>query len=266
MRLVRWLLLVFFGIALVLIYQLPKSVVANESQLGTGAVDTPQPHGAVPPAQAEAIRKVRAQYNAHSSKEKNAIFADSLASLYKAAGKFDSAAWFAEEAATFFASYASFLKAADNYYEAYFFALEPTRQKALAEKAQQYYGRVLETDPGNLDIRTKVAMTRLATSPPMQAIGELKGILEENPDHEGALYNLGVLSLQTNQYAAAIERFERLVEVNSQNVQAHLLLGVAYANEGQKGKARQQFEKVKQLDPDPAVQATADSYLKDLLK
>jgi hypothetical protein len=35
-------------------------------------------------------------------------------------------------------------------------------------------------------------------------------------------------------------------------------------NNGDKKKAREQFEKVKQLDSDPAVQATADSYLKDL--
>jgi hypothetical protein len=35
-------------------------------------------------------------------------------------------------------------------------------------------------------------------------------------------------------------------------------------NSGEKAKAKQQFEKVKQMDKDPAVQATIDSYLKDL--
>jgi predicted negative regulator of RcsB-dependent stress response len=35
-------------------------------------------------------------------------------------------------------------------------------------------------------------------------------------------------------------------------------------NKGDKAKARQQFEKVKKLDKDPSVQATADSYLNDL--
>jgi hypothetical protein len=35
-------------------------------------------------------------------------------------------------------------------------------------------------------------------------------------------------------------------------------------NTNQKEKARSQFEKVKKMDPDPAVQATVDSYLKDL--
>lgn len=44
------------------------------------------------------------------------------------------------------------------------------------------------------------------------------------------------------------------------------MLGIAYQNKGLKDKARQQFELVKKLDKDPAVQATADSYLKDLDK
>jgi outer membrane protein len=54
------------------------------------------------------------------------------------------------------------------------------------------------------------------------------------------------------------------VEVNPKHVQGQLLLGVAYMNKGDKAKAKAQFEKVKKLDDDPSVQATADSYLKDL--
>jgi predicted negative regulator of RcsB-dependent stress response len=35
-------------------------------------------------------------------------------------------------------------------------------------------------------------------------------------------------------------------------------------NSGDRKGAKAQFEKVKQMDKDPAVQATVDSYLKDL--
>jgi hypothetical protein len=35
-------------------------------------------------------------------------------------------------------------------------------------------------------------------------------------------------------------------------------------NDGKNTEARQQFEKVKKMNSDPAVQATVDSYLKDL--
>jgi hypothetical protein len=35
-------------------------------------------------------------------------------------------------------------------------------------------------------------------------------------------------------------------------------------NSGDNERARAQFERVKQMDKDPAVHATVDSYLKDL--
>jgi Flp pilus assembly protein TadD len=73
-----------------------------------------------------------------------------------------------------------------------------------------------------------------------------------------------MLSIQSGQYERAIERLEELIKINPAHIQGQLLLGLAWMNSGEKEKARKQFEKVKQLDKDPAVQATADSYLKDL--
>jgi len=73
-----------------------------------------------------------------------------------------------------------------------------------------------------------------------------------------------MLSIQPGPYDRDVERLERLTEIEEENTQAHLLLGIAYMNSGKRKKARAEFEKVKLLDSDPAVQATADSYLKDL--
>ncbi len=270
MRTTRVILIAITALVVFLIYLLPKVVVEDESQLGTGAVSVDSlsrpggAHGATSQEKAAAINELRARYLSNQSTGKSAIFADSLASLYKSAGKFDSAAWFAEEAATFFGNAKSFLTTADHYYDAYLFAIDPGKQKAMASKAQMYYQKVLDEQPDNLDVKTKMAMTLLATAPPMQAIAKLREILDEDPDHELALYNLGMLSIQSGQYGLAVARLEKLTSVNPRHVQGQLLLGVAYANTDQKAKARQQFEKVKKLDNDPAVQATADSYLKDL--
>jgi Flp pilus assembly protein TadD len=73
-----------------------------------------------------------------------------------------------------------------------------------------------------------------------------------------------MLSIQSGQNDKAVERLEELIAVNPDHVQGNLLLGVALSALGKKDRARTQFEKVKKLDSDPAVQATADSYLKDL--
>lgn len=107
-------------------------------------------------------------------------------------------------------------------------------------------------------------MTYLTSPNPMQGITLLREVLAEDPKNQSALFNLGMLSVQSGQYDRAIERLNDLIAINPGHVQAQLLLGVSYMNKGDKKLAREQFEKVKQLDTDPAVQATADAYLKEL--
>jgi tetratricopeptide (TPR) repeat protein len=266
----RIILVAASAIVIWLIFLLPKAVVENDSQLKS--VDSTQSgqaipssgHSDVPITLINSIKTLRAQYLPGSSNQKNAIFADSLRSLYTQAGQFDSAAWYGEQAATFFNTTESSLKAGNSYYEAYTFALQPEKQKAMAEKAQLWLGKAIQENPKNLEAKTKMAMTYLSSSSPMQGIQMMREVLAEDPKNEFALYNMGMLSIQSGQYDRAIERLNELVAVNPNHVQGQLLLGVAFLNKGNKEKARLQFEKVKKLDNDPAVQATVDSYLKDL--
>lgn len=262
----RIILIAATAIVIWLIFLLPKVVVENESQMKseTDSVAVVKGHSTVSEALGTQIRELRRQVLTSSQNEKNSIFADSLRSLYTQAGQFDSAAWFAEQSASFLQTTESYLKAGNSFYEAYTFAMEPEKQKTLAEKAREYLGRVMAADPNNLEAKTKSAMTYLSSESPMQGIMMLREVLEKDPKNEFALFNMGMLSIQSRQFDRAIERFIELVEVNPKHIQGQLLLGVAYLNKGEKEKARAQFEKVKQLDADPSVQATADSYLKDL--
>ncbi len=250
-----------------LIYLLPEVVVENDSQLKEDApveASASAAHGEIPANLTESIKSILSQYRPDASDQKNAIFADSLRILYAQAGQFDSAAWYAEQAATFFNTTESFLKAGNSYYEAYTFAMGPEKQEEMAGKARTWLEKVLSADPKNLEIKAKMAMTYMSSKAPMQGIAMMREVLAEDPKNEFALFNMGMLSIQSGQYDRAIEHMEKLVLINPNHVQGQLLLGVAYLNKGNKEKARQQFEKVKQLDNDPAVQATADSYLKDL--
>jgi len=249
---------------------LPKVVVNNEeAELSENRTDssaqagTPDVHNEVPPHIRKAISQLRTQVRGGLPKEKNAIFADSLADLYIQAGRFDSAAWYAEEASKFFNTTESLIKAGDYYYQAYTFALDESKQSDLASKAQAFFKEVLEAAPKNLDVKTKLAMTYVSTSP-MQGVTMLREVLAEDPKNEPALLNMGMLSIQSGQNERAIERLEELVKINPNHAQGQLLLGIALMNTGNKVRARQQFEKVKQMDNDPAVQATVDSYLNDL--
>jgi tetratricopeptide (TPR) repeat protein len=267
-------ILLAFGCAIViaLIFLLPKVVVDNEAALPENPSDSvthaaptnSDSHTGATPETLDAIKSVRAQISPSWSKEKNAIFADSLAKLYQVAGKFDSAGWFSEEASKFFNTVESWTTAGDNYYQAYTFAIDQAKQKQLVDKAREFYEKVMAKNPNNLEVKTKLAMTFVSSSNPMQGILMLREVLVTDPKNEMALFNMGMLSIQSGQHERAIERLEELIKVNPMHTQGHLLLGIARMNTGDKAKAKEQFEKVKQMDKDPAVQATVDSYLKDL--
>lgn len=248
-----------------LLYFLPSVVVENENQLGQRTSDgvVSNPH-TVPDSLQREIRRFRTQIDTNSGKEKSAIFADSLSDVYADAGKFDSAAHFAEISASFFNSLESWNKAGDYAYQAFTFALNQQEQSALAEKAQHYFGMVLEKQPGNLEVKSKLAMTYVSGADPMKGIMLLRDVLEAEPTNAFALYNMGMLSFQSGQYARAIERLEKLVSLYPDHVQGQLLLGIAYKNNRETDRARAQLEKVKEMDDDPAVAATVDSYLEEL--
>jgi outer membrane protein len=266
----RIILILVCAVIVAIIFTLPKSVVENDNQLASSGADSVvakravSPHRTMNATLAAMIASLRHRFEKGPANEKNAIFADSLATLYSQSGKFDSAAWFAEEASTFFKTPESLLKAGNTYYEAFSFAMDAGTQQALAQKTQQFYHQVLETDPHNLEVKTKLGMTYVGSPTPMQGIQLLREVLAEDPKNESALFDMGMLAIQSGQYDRAIERLEPLLAVNPKHLQGRLLLGVAYMNKGDKAKAREQFEKVKKMDSDPSVQATADSYLKDL--
>ncbi len=262
----RILLVAISGIIIWLLFLLPKVVVNNEDE--TLASDSTSQatvvHEEVPEAVQKQIGQLRASLSEGIEKEKSAIFADSLADLYLKAGKFDSAGWFSEKAATFFNTTESKIKAGDNYYQAFTFATDPDKQNQLAEKARGFFNQVLKENPQNLDVKTKLAMTHISSSNPMTGILMLREVIATDPNNELALYNLGILSIQSGQYDKAIDRFKELIAVNPMHTQGQLFLGVAYMQTGDRDHAKEQFEKVKKMDSDPAVQAAADSYLTDL--
>jgi tetratricopeptide (TPR) repeat protein len=265
----RLLLIGICAIVIWLLFQLPKVVVENQTSAEPASGDTIsshiESHSQTPKDVSLRIRQLRSVFTPGGApNEKNAIFADSLAKLYRKASRFDSAAWFSEEAAKFFNNIEHKVRAGDDYYQAYTLALDQQKQKMFAVKSQALYGEVLKTEPNNLDVKTKLAMTYLGTSNPMQGITMLREVLQADPQNEPALFNLGMLSIQSGQNDKAVERLEKLIKINPAHIQGQLLLGIAKMNLGDKNGAKEQFEKVKQMDKDPAVQATVDSYLKDL--
>jgi predicted O-linked N-acetylglucosamine transferase (SPINDLY family) len=77
-----------------------------------------------------------------------------------------------------------------------------------------------------------------------------RDILANDPDYFGALYLLGVLSLQTGRTEDGIRLIERSIAINPGVAAAHHDLGNAFAGLGHFGEALQSYDKALELEPD----------------
>ncbi|MFY0651486.1 MAG: tetratricopeptide repeat protein [Cyclobacteriaceae bacterium] len=252
-------------VLVVLLYNLPRVVVDNDST-ETGIQEEQEArHGfAISSTDSLKISRYINNISTSDNNKKNAIFADSLANLYLVYNKLDSAEKYARFILQQGEGIEYNLLAGDIFFKAFGFSSNQTLVKKYGELAADCFKKFLEVDSSNPDVKSKLAMTLVSTATPMQGISMLREVLEEYPENQTALFNLGILSMQSGQHDKAVERFEKLVEVNENNVQAWFYLAVSYFELGQREKAKSLFEKVKLVDDDPAVLEAADNYLKEI--
>ncbi|WP_291785124.1 tetratricopeptide repeat protein [Cecembia sp.] len=268
------IIILVIGIAVIgILYSLPRVVVDNEegnAEIGEQATSSSgssveELHDAPVSEEArEALDAIAGKLQGESDKERFLVLADTLALIYSQVGKFDSAAYFLEQAALQIGSPETWEKAGNAYYEAYTFALNEEKVAYLADKTRSYLNKVLESNPNRLDLKTKVAMTYVSSANPMQGITMLREILEEDPSNEDGLFNMGVLSMQSGQYKRASERFEELVRFHPDHLQGQFYLAVSYFESKQNNKAKRQFQQVQDMTDDPMVLASVESYLEKL--
>jgi len=262
-----WKIRVFLlGLSLIvifLIYSLPRVVVKNEEQTGSPQVPSSQSTG-VSPGISRKISSLREKFLNSDEKQKSAIFADSLATLYAQSEVLDSAAWYLGWIAENTGNLEALLKAGDLYYKA--FETAPTKEEAgmYGLKAREFLNQYLDHFPENAEAKTKAAMTFVGSGEPMKGVGLLMEVAREHPDYEPAIFNLGILSMQSSQYDKAIERFERLLELNPRHLQAMFYLAVSYMEAGRKADAKAGFNKVINLTQDEEIRTAARNYLEKL--
>jgi len=272
MKKTQLILIVVGIIAIAGLYALPSVVVDNEgevdaiSQDNAGAessdANSVAMHEAeLTPDQEAAVASLKGRLDNGDSDANTESLLDSLGSIYQELGKFDSAGYYFGLAADESKNLVLAEKAGESYYEAFTFALESNKVAYTAEQTRKYLTQVLENDPTRLDLKTKVAMTYVSSSNPMQGITMLREILEQDPQNEDALFNMGILAIQSGQYKRAAERFEELIQYHPQNLQGQFYLGVSYFEANQKNKAKAQFEAVKEMTGDEMILSSIQGYL-----
>lgn len=268
----RILLLLFVVVCTILLYLLPRYVVNNTSEevsdkatIKSPNSKTPGDHdheNLIPDSLAAQIDNYYDSYKNAENQEKRLIFADSLAKCYEIVGKLDSSAKYLEVKAIENPSQENFIIAGDGYYEAFNFAVDITKRNYLAEKAQDYYNRVLNENSSLFDVKSKLAMTYIANSNPMQGITMLREVLEEDPENQLAIYNLGMLSITSGQYDKAIERFNLLKELDPDNPEAHFYIGYCLFELGKEKESKSYFQKVMELGISGDLLEASEDYLK----
>ncbi len=263
----QWLVLLAAAVLVVVLYNLPRSVVENTTSdvdLENEGVSNSSGHSfSIAESDQAIIFSLRNLISKSESNKKVAIFADSLSGIYLKSNFLDSAEFFADLTLDMDSSILGQKSAGDLYFRIFGISSDSDRTMRVASKAANCFERVLEErdDP---DIRANLAMTKVVSSNPMQGIMMLRGILEEYPDNVTAIFNLGMLSMQSGQYDKAVERFEKLMTLDGSNTQAGYYLAISYFELGDNTNAKKWFEKIMTESSDPAIVSSADQYLKEL--
>lgn len=254
------LLLVAGILAVVLIYQLPRVVVENET------ASEVEPHDfSITDEDGKLFSSLQQQLKASSDIKKSVNFADSLAELSLKYQLVDSAASYASKILQLDTSATSRYRAGMIYYKAFQATNDEDKMVEMASFAKNIFEELLQADPQNSSLKNKLAMTLMTTESPMQGVQLLREVLAEDPENRETIMNLGLLAIRSGQYDRARERFSTLMQLDSSDYESLFYLGLAYAEEGKTEEGTRILEKlIEQTDADAALRATASNYLKSL--
>jgi len=108
---------------------------------------------------------------------------------------------------------------------AYYNLRDETGNVAFAQKAIEYYGRYLEQRPDDNDVRTDLSAMHFYAGATDKSIQEATEVLDANPDHIQANFNLGIFYWRGRaDYKAAALQFKKLIELTKTNGDAHVQL------------------------------------------
>lgn len=120
---------------------------------------------------------------------------------------------------------------------------EDDREKSYAiQKSRTALDRAIALDEANIDNKINLALTYVEVQDqenPMKGIMMLLDLNRKNPEDPTVLFQLGRLSLGTNQLDNAVKRLSQAVEIKKDYKAAYCLLARAYDKLGEISKAKE---------------------------
>jgi predicted Zn-dependent protease len=276
-------LILFVGLGLIaLIFQLPKGNVSakTESSVAGGAnrdangqknkidtAKTEEMHAApFTKAQEKRIAKLKVQLKSATTELKQIVALENLMRAFMDLSKYDSSAVYAGEFSDTHPATIHILRAGQAYFEAQTYAIDAKKGRMMGEKARFYFEKALGKDPNNLLVKTNLAMTYVDTPTPMKGITLLREVIEQEPTFVPALFNLGILSIKSNQFGKGQERFTQILKLEPNNHKAALNLGFCLAQLDKKVEAQKVLTKVLANSKEPEETKAAKELLAELQK
>jgi tetratricopeptide (TPR) repeat protein len=232
-----------------------KAQTAEASSASTSSETPANSHdgATLSPEQQKTVDQLRGGFILANDKEKIAA-GIKLSDKFTELQKFDSAAFYAEQVAILAPSLDNIVRTGDRYYAAYGFAVDEQKSKNLGIKTREYYQKAIDQNSGLLAVKANMAMTYVNTENPMQGIAMLREVIDTDPTNELALFNLGILSMRSNQYSKAADRFRQILTNNPANTKAKFYLGLTLVELGKNDEARKVLSEVKKEEKDPVIQ------------
>ncbi len=276
-------LILFVGLGLTaLIFQLPKGNVSakTESSVAGGAnrdangqknkidtAKTEEMHAApFTKAQEKRIAELKVQLKSATTELKQIVALENLMRAFMDLSKYDSSAVYAGEFSGTHPATIHILRAGQAYFEAQTYAIDAKKGRMMGEKARFYFEKALGKDPNNLLVKTNLAMTYVDTPTPMKGITLLREVIEQEPTFVPALFNLGILSIKSNQFGKGQERFTQILKLEPNNHKAALNLGFCLAQLDKKVEAQKVLTKVLANSKEPEETKAAKELLAELQK
>jgi Tfp pilus assembly protein PilF len=275
-------ILLFIGLGLIaLIFQLPKGNVSNKQNAVAGTANrdangmkeevktsqNEEPHAApLTVQQQKEISSLKVKLAAASAEGAQLKVLDQLIKTFVEANRIDSAAFFAEQFSKKYGTLPNILKTAQLYFEAQTYAIDSKKGSLLGEKAREYFEKALSLDPNNLLVKTNMAMTYVDTPTPMKGITLLREVIEQEPTYVPALFNLGLLSIKSNQFGKGQERFTQILKLEPNNFKAALNLGFCLAQLDKHDEAEKILKRVLKESKDAQEQKAAKELLAEMQK
>jgi tetratricopeptide (TPR) repeat protein len=276
-------IILFIGLGLIaLISQLPKGNVSAKTEPTTNGganrdangknteIDsskTEEMHAEpLTLGQQKQVATLKSSLGSAKTEANQALALEKLMRVFREFSKYDSAAIYAGQFSDSHPGINSVLRAGQAYFEAQAYAINPQKARLMGEKARIYFEKALIQDPNNLLVKTNLAMTYVDTPTPMKGITLLREVIEQEPTYIPALFNLGILSIKSNQFGKGQERFAQILKLDPTNYKAALNLGFCLAQLDKKEEAKKVLKQVISNSKNPEELKAAKELLAEMLQ